>query len=126
MNFDSPNFDLMINLEVQLSSYLPSIERAEEWNRLNLVNENTHRIKFNLIYQMEQTIDFLRTVHTSLIDRIQLSKVPMRLRHDTQEIIHPNSLLRFAQDTELVQQAGETMLDWIREIHQVQEFVRSV
>ncbi|CAF0874531.1 unnamed protein product [Adineta ricciae] len=118
MNFDLPNFDLMINLEVHLSSYLPSIKRADEWNRLNLVNENTHRIKFDLICQIEQNIDFLRTVHTSLIDRIQLSNVPMRLRHDTQEIIHPNSLLRFAQDTELVQKAEETMLDWIREIRQ--------
>lgn len=124
MNFDLPNFDLMINLEVQLFSYLPPIKRADEWNRLNLVNENTHRIKFNLIYQMEQNADFLRTIHTSLIDRIQLSNVPIRLRHDTQEIIHPNSLLRFAQDTELVQQAEETMLDWIKEIHQVQKFVR--
>lgn len=123
MNFDLPNFDLMINLEVQLFSYLPPIKRADEWNRLNLVNENTHRIKFNLIYQMEQNADFLRTIHTSLIDRIQLSNVPIRLRHDTQEIIHPNSLLRFAQDTELVQQAEETMLDWIKEIHQVQNFV---
>ncbi|CAF4745000.1 unnamed protein product, partial [Rotaria sp. Silwood2] len=59
---------------------------------------------------------FFRTIHKSFIDFIQLQKVPIRLRHDTQEIINPNSLLRFVQDTELVQQAEETIIEWIKEI----------
>ncbi|CAF1075088.1 unnamed protein product [Adineta steineri] len=117
MNFDQQNFDLMVNLETALLSYLPSIKKAEEWNRLNLVNENTDRIKYNLIYQMEQNADFFRTIHTSFVDCIHLQNVPIRLRHDTQEIIHPNSLLRFAQDTELVQQSEEIILEWIKEIN---------
>ncbi|CAF4411967.1 unnamed protein product, partial [Adineta steineri] len=107
----------MVNLETALLSYLPSIKKAEEWNRLNLVNENTDRIKYNLIYQMEQNADFFRTIHTSFVDCIKLQNVPIRLRHDTQEIIHPNSLLRFAQDTELVQQSEEIILEWIKEIN---------
>jgi hypothetical protein len=119
MNFDQQDFDLMINLETALLSYLPLIRKADEWNKLNLVNENTNRIKFNLIYQMEQNAEFFRTIHTSFSDCIQLKNVPIRLRHDTQEIIHPNSLLRFAQDTELVQQAEETIIQWMKEIHNV-------
>ncbi|CAF4447506.1 unnamed protein product, partial [Adineta steineri] len=60
---------------------------------------------------------FFRTIHTSFVDCIKLQNVPIRLRHDTQEIIHPNSLLRFAQDTELVQQSEEIIIEWIKEIN---------
>ncbi|CAF4128186.1 unnamed protein product [Rotaria sp. Silwood2] len=116
MNFDQQNLDLMINLETILLSYLPSIKKADEWNKLNLFNEKTDQIKLNLIYQIEQNANFFRTIHKSFIDCIQLQKVPIRLRHDTQEIINPNSLLRFVQDTELVQQAEETIIEWIKEI----------
>jgi hypothetical protein len=119
MSFDQSHSDLLVNLEAALLSYLPSIAKADEWNRLNLVNENTDRIKFNLIYQMEQNADFLRTIHTSSLESVRLQSVPIRLRHDTQEIIHPNSLLRFAQDAELVQQAEETMVEWMKEIQKV-------
>jgi len=116
MNFDQENLDLMINLETALLSYLPSIKQTDEWKKLN---ENTDRLKLNLIYQIEQNAEFFRTIHTSFIDGIQLQKVPMRLRHDTQEVINPNSLLRFAQDTELVQQAEETITEWIKAIQNV-------
>jgi hypothetical protein len=119
MNFDQQNLDLMINLETVLLSYLPSIKKADEWNKLNLLNENPDRIKLNLIYQIEQNADFFRTIHTSLIDCIQLQKVPIRLTHDTQEVINPNSLLRFAQDSELIKQAEETIIEWIKEIQNV-------
>ncbi|CAF4291396.1 unnamed protein product, partial [Rotaria sp. Silwood2] len=44
----------MINLETILLSYLPSIKKADEWNKLNLFNEKTDQIKLNLIYQIEQ------------------------------------------------------------------------
>ncbi|CAF1397791.1 unnamed protein product [Rotaria sordida] len=116
MNFDQQNLDLMINLETILLSYLPSIKKANEWNKLNLFNDKTDQIKLNLIYQLEQNAKFFRTIHKSFIDCIQLQKVPIRLRHDTQEIINPNSLLRFVQDTELVQQAEETIIEWIKDI----------
>jgi hypothetical protein len=116
MNFDQENLDLMVNLETVLLSYLPSIKQTDEWKKLN---ENTDRLKLNLIYQIEQNAEFFRTIHTSFIDGIQLQKVPMRLRHDTQEVINPNSLLRFAQDTELVQQAEETITEWIKAIQNV-------
>jgi len=116
MNFDQENLDLMVNLETALLSYLPSIKQTDEWKKLN---ENTDRLKLNLIYQIEQNAEFFRTIHTSFIDGIQLQKVPMRLRHDTQEVINPNSLLRFAQDTELVQQAEETITEWIKAIQNV-------
>ncbi|CAF3741963.1 unnamed protein product [Rotaria sp. Silwood1] len=116
MNFDQQNLDLMINLETILFSYLPSIKKADEWNKLYLFNRKTDQIKLNLIYQIEQNAIFFRTIHKSFIDCIQLQKVPIRLRHDTQEIINPNSLLRFVQDTELVQQTEETIIEWIKEI----------
>jgi hypothetical protein len=116
MNFDQENLDLMVNLETALLSYLPSIKQTDEWKKLN---ENTDRLKLNLIYQIEQNAEFFRTIHTSFIDGIQLQKVPMRLRHDAQEVINPNSLLRFAQDTELVQQAEETITEWIKAIQNV-------
>ena len=119
MNFDQQDLDLMINLETIFLSYIPSVKKAEEWNKLNLLNENTDRLKSNLIYHIEQNADFFRTIHTSLIDCIQLQKVPARLRHDTQEVINPNSLLRFAQEKELVQQAEEAITDWMKEIHDV-------
>ena len=119
MNFDQENLDLMLNLETALLSYLPSIKKTDEWKRLNLLNENTERLKENLIYQIEQNADFFRTIHSSFTDGIQLAKVPIRLRHDTQEMINPNSLLRFAQDTELVQQSEETITEWIKEIQNV-------
>ncbi len=116
MNFDDQDLDLMINLETILLSYIPSIQKTDELNKLN---ENIDRIKFNLIYQIEQNADFFRTIHTSFTNCIQLQKVPIRLRHDTQEIINPNSLLRFAQDTELVQQSEEAITEWMKEIHNV-------
>lgn len=119
MNFDQENLDLMVNLEIALLSYLPSIKTTDEWKKLNLVHENIDRLKQNLIYQIEQNAEFFRTIHSSFIDSIQLQKVPIRLRHDVQEVINPNSLLRFAQDTELVQQAEETITEWIKEIQNV-------
>ena len=119
MNFDQQDLDLIINLETILFSYLPSIETADEWNKLCLSNENIDQIKFNLIYQIERSAEFFRTVYRSLTDCIQLENVPVRLRHDTQDIINPNSLLRFAQDRELVQQAEEIIRQWIREINHV-------
>lgn len=119
MNFDQQNPDLMINLETILLSYLPSIEKSDEWNKLNLFNEKTDQVKSNLIYQIKRNADFLRTIHQSFVDCMQLQKVPMRLRHDTQEIINPNTLLRFIQDTELVQQAEETIIEWMKEINSV-------
>ncbi|CAF4718807.1 unnamed protein product [Rotaria magnacalcarata] len=117
MNFDQQNLDLMINLETILFSYLPSIAKADEWNKLNLVNEKTAQVKSNLIYQIKRNADFFLTIHQSFVDCIQLQKVPVRLRHDTQEIINPNTLLRFTQDTELVQQAEETITEWMKEIN---------
>ncbi|CAM4927444.1 unnamed protein product [Rotaria socialis] len=117
MNFDQQNLDLMINLETILFSYLPSIEKADEWDKLNLFDEKTAQVKSNLIYQTKRTADFFLTIHQSFVDCIQLQKVPMRLRHDTQEIINPNTLLRFIQDTELVQQAEETIIEWMKEIN---------
>jgi hypothetical protein len=119
MNFDQQNLDLMVNLEIALLSYLPSIKKADEWNKLTFINENTDRLKYNLIYQIEQTADFFQTIHTSFIDCIQLQNVPIRLSHDTQEVINPNSLLRFAQDTELIQQAEQTIIEWIKDIQNV-------
>jgi hypothetical protein len=119
MNFDQENLDLMVNLEIALLSYLPSIKTTDEWKKLNLVHENIDRLKQNLIYQIEQNAEFFRTIHSSFINGIQLQKVPIRLRHDAQEVINPNSLLRFAQDTELVQQAEETITEWIKEIQNV-------
>lgn len=119
MSFDQENLDLMINLETMFRSYLPSINRADEWNRLNQFNEKTDRVKSNLIYQIEENADFFRTLHSSFMDCIQLEKVPLRLRHDTQEVINPNSLLRFVQDSELLQQTEETILQWINEINKV-------
>jgi hypothetical protein len=116
MNFDQQDLDLMINLETILLSYIPSIKKADELNKLN---ENIDRVKVNLIYQIEQNADFFRTIHTSFNDCIQFQKIPVRLRHDTQEIINPNSLLRFAQDTELVQQAEEAIIEWMKEIDNV-------
>ncbi|CAF1520072.1 unnamed protein product, partial [Rotaria sp. Silwood1] len=54
MNFGQQNLDLMINLETILLSYLPSIKKADEWNKLYLFNKKTDQIKLNLIYQIEQ------------------------------------------------------------------------
>lgn len=120
MNFDSQkNLDLMINLETVLRSYLPSIKKTDEWNKLNLLNENSDRLKLHLIYQIEQNTDFFQTIYASSIDCIQLQKVPIRLNHDTDEILNPNSLLRCAQDRELVQQAEETITEWIKDIQNV-------
>jgi hypothetical protein len=123
MNFDFPSLDLMVNLETALVSYLPSVKKADEWNKLNFLNENTDRIKFNLIYQIQQNAEFFRTIHTSFIDCIQLQKVPIRLRHDTPEVINPNTLIRFAQDTELVRQAEEAIVEWMNEIRNVDYFL---
>lgn len=120
MDFDQENLDLMNNLETILFSYLSLIEKSNEWNRLNLYNESIDQVKFNLIYHLEKNTDFFRTLHQSFIDRIQLQKVPLRLRHDTQEIINPNALLRFVQDTELVQQSEETIIDWMKQINNVE------
>ena len=119
MNFDQENPDLMLHLETALLSYRSSIIKTDEWEKIHLLNANTDRLKRNLLYQLEQNADFFHTIHTALLDVIQLQKVPMRLRHDTQEVIHPNALLRFAQDTELVQQAEETINDWIKAIENV-------
>lgn len=119
MRFDQEQPDLVINLETVLHSYLPSISKADEWKKLNRSTEDTDRIKFHLIYQLEYTTDFFRSLHRSLLDSIQLQKVPLRLRHDTPEILHPNSLIRFAQDTELVQQADEALIDWMTQIRNV-------
>ena len=119
MNFDQENPDLMLHLETALLSYRSSIIKTDEWEKIHLLNANTDRLKRNLLYQLEQNADFFHTIHTALLDVIQLQKVPMRLRHDTQEVIHPNALLRFAQDTELVQQAEETINEWIKAIENV-------
>jgi len=119
MNFDEKDLDLMINLETVLLSYLPSIKKADEWNKLNLLNENPDQLKLHLIYQLEQNADFFRTIHTSIINCIQLQKAPIRLTHDIQEVINPNSLLHFAQDTELIQQAEQTITEWIKDIQNV-------
>ena len=119
MNFGLPTLDLMINLETALLCYLPSVKKGDEWNKLSLLNENTDRIKYNLFYQIEQNAEFFRTIHTSFIDCIQLQKVPIRLRHDTPEVINPNTLIRFAQDTELVRQAEEVIVEWMNEIRNV-------
>lgn len=116
MNFDRGNIDLLHQLETALLSYLPLIIKADEWKK---IHENTDRLKANLLYQLEQNADFFHTIHTSLFNAIQLQKVPIRLRHDTQQVIHPNALLRFAQDGELVQQAEETINEWIKAIDQV-------
>jgi hypothetical protein len=123
MNFDQQNLDLLVNLETVLLSYLPSIKKADEWKKLNLFTENIDRLKFHLIYQIEQNAEFFRTIHTSFTDAIQLQKVPLRLQHDPEEVINPNSLLRFAQDAELIQQAEETMNEWIKAIENVCLFV---
>ena len=123
MNFDQQNLDLLVNLETVLLSYLPSIKKADEWKKLNLFTENIDRLKFHLIYQIEQNAEFFRTIHTSFTDAIQLQKVPLRLRLDSEEVINPNSLLRFAQDAELIQQAEETMSEWIKAIENVCLFV---
>lgn len=119
MNFDRGNLDLLHQLETALLSYLPLVIKADEWKKISLLHENTDRLKQNLLYQLEQNADFFHTIHTSLFDAIQLQKVPMRLRHDTQEVIHPSALLRFAQDGELVQQAEETISEWIKAIDNV-------
>lgn len=114
MNFDGKDVDLMLNLETCLYSYLSSIEKANEWKKFHPI-----RLKSHLIYQIEQNIDFFHTIHMSLSQGIQLQNVPIRLRHDSQEIIDPNSLLRFVQDQELVEQAEETMSRWIKDIDAV-------
>lgn len=119
MGFDQPNTDLLVNLETTLFSYFSSITKADEWHRLSLVNDSSDRIKFNLVYHMQQNADFLRTIHSAFLDGVPLQSVPTRLRHDTQDVVHPSSLLRFAQDIELVQQAEETMVEWMREIQKV-------
>lgn len=119
MHFDEKDLDLIINLESGLFSYLSSIKNADEWKKLNFINENTDRLKSNLIYQIEQNIDFFHRIHSSFTENIQLENVPIRLRLDTNDVINPNSLLRFAQDTELVTQAEETMSNWIKRIDNV-------
>jgi len=114
MNFIGKDVDLMLNLETCLYSYLSSIQNANEWKKLHFV-----RLKSHLTYQIEQTLDFFHSIHMSLSQGIQLHNVPIRLRHDSQEIIDPNSLLRFVQDQELVEQAEETMVNWIKDIDAV-------
>ena len=119
MHFDDEHSDLLVNLEAALRSYLPSIAKAAEWPRFQLIHDKSERIQSRLIYQMDQNADFLRTVHQSLANGISLQRVPMRLRHDTDEVILPHALIRFAQDPELVQQAEEAIVEWMKEIDHV-------
>lgn len=125
MHFDDQQSDLLVNLEAVLRGSLPSIAKAAEWPRFQLIHEKSERIKARLIHHMTRNADFLRTVHQSSTNRISLAKVPMRLRHDTDEVILPHSLLRFAQDPELVQQAEEAMVEWMKEIDHVSVRARS-
>jgi hypothetical protein len=121
MHFDRQQSDLLLNFESILVSYLSSIQQADEWTMdgFRCVHDERYRMKYHLIYQLEQNVHFFRTVHRSSIECVQLEKVPVRLRHDSQEMIHPDALTRFAQDTELVQQAEHVMSIWIEQIHRV-------
>lgn len=119
MNFDENNSDLILNLETILRSYLPAIKKADEWKKFHQLNENSDHIKFHLIYQIEQNTNFFQTLHISFNNCIQLEKVPIRLNDDKQDILHPNTLRHFAQDNELIQQAEQTMTEWIKQIQNV-------
>ncbi|CAF1614694.1 unnamed protein product, partial [Didymodactylos carnosus] len=114
--FESPSLDIMINMETLLFSFLPPIKKADEWNKLSVLIENSDRLRANLLYQIEQNAALFRNIHESITTAIHLQKVPNRLRHDTKEVISANSLIRFAQDTDLVQQSDEVINEWITEI----------
>lgn len=115
--------DLLLNVETILSSFLPSVQRVDQ---LTMRRTNgLDRLQIQLIYQLEENIEFFRNLHRSIVETIELDEIPSRLRVEQTA----NSLIRLSEDAELVERAEETIEKWIDKIrHLIRQnsFVRQI